>query len=143
MSHSCLLLPVTRYYEVGPDNFTTQLANAVASGAKSVVGSENVRLLTPTEASFQTDVKVKPNSNTTVTFHCELNSLCPVVQDWADAVIVGTPVYNANVHPVVQSWIDGYVRSQTFRYPLLHHETCSLSLLPNHYRCTAGPCGLI
>ena len=113
MSHFCL--PVTRYYEVGPDNFTTQLANAVASGAKSVVGSENVRLLTPTEASFQTDVKVKPNNNTTVTFYCELNSLCPVMQEWADAVIVGTPVYNANVHPVVQSWLDGYVRSQTFR----------------------------
>lgn len=65
------------------DNYTAQLAAAVASGARSKVGASHVRVLTPSEVDFKADIL-----------------------EWADAVVVGTPVYNANVHPVVQQWID-------------------------------------
>ena len=65
------------------DNYTAQLAEAVASCARSKVGAARVRVLTPSEVDFKADIL-----------------------DWADAVVVGTPVYNANVHPVVQQWID-------------------------------------
>ena len=67
------------------DNFTAQMAAAVASGARSRVGSSRVRVLQPSQVDFRKDIL-----------------------DWADAVVVGTPVYNANVHPVIQQWIDKY-----------------------------------
>ncbi len=66
------------YYSV--QGHTRAMAEAVASGARSVAGTE-VRLKTVAEAS--TDDLL-----------------------WADAIAVGSPVYNANVAPEVQSFIN-------------------------------------
>ncbi len=61
---------------------TRAMAEAVAAGARSVAGAE-VRLKTVTEA--------------------EAEDLL-----WADAIAVGSPVYNANVAPEVQSFINSW-----------------------------------
>lgn len=61
---------------------TEAMAEAVAAGARSVAGTE-VRLKTVAEA--------------------ETEDLL-----WADAIVVGSPVYNANVTPEVQSFINAW-----------------------------------
>lgn len=66
------------YYSVG--GHTRQMAEAVAEGARSVEGA-TVRLLSVGQATTE-DVL------------------------WADAIIVGSPVYNANVAPPVQEFIN-------------------------------------
>uniref|UniRef100_A0A7S4S3P1 Flavodoxin-like domain-containing protein n=1 Tax=Alexandrium monilatum TaxID=311494 RepID=A0A7S4S3P1_9DINO len=66
------------YYSEG--NHTLALARAVAGGA-SAAGAE-VRLLSVSEATFSRDVL------------------------WADAVIVGTPVHNANIAAPMKAWLD-------------------------------------
>jgi NAD(P)H dehydrogenase (quinone) len=68
------------YFTVG--GHTELMAEAVARGARSVEGTE-VRLLAVEEASVD-DVL------------------------WADAVILGTPVYNANVAPPIQEFINSW-----------------------------------
>lgn len=62
--------------ELHPTTF--KMAQAATDGAESVLGKGAVRLRSTAEVKFISDV-----------------------QFWADGVIVGAPVYNANPHPEV------------------------------------------
>jgi len=66
-------------------NLTYQLGESICKGASSFQGSlgTTVRFLPAQNCSFEIDVK-----------------------EWADAVIIGSPVINANVDPSIQSWIE-------------------------------------
>lgn len=64
-------------------NHTRMLGMEVAAGAASVVGAHNVRVRDVADA-HPSDVA------------------------WADAVLLGSPVYNGNVHPAMLDFIDAW-----------------------------------
>lgn len=65
------------------DGHTQKLGNVIAAGAVTVLGSESVMCKSVSEATFA-DVL------------------------WADAVVLGSPTYNAAVHPSMQEFINSW-----------------------------------
>ena len=65
-------------------NHTKTLASAIAEGALAVLPSAHVRLLPVDQATFDADVL------------------------WADGVVLGCPVYNANIAGPMMTWLDGW-----------------------------------
>ena len=70
------------YYSAS--NHTQNLAFAIADGARSDPRA-TVRCLSVSEADYKTDVL-----------------------DWADVIVIGSPVHNANIAAPLKAWLDGW-----------------------------------
>jgi NAD(P)H dehydrogenase (quinone) len=83
-SSSCSLECVaTRPHYARPRRYTEQLAEAIATGARTVIPEANVRVQNVNETSVPDDVLT-----------------------WADGILLGSPTYFGNPAAGLLSWVD-------------------------------------